>query len=339
MNARGRLAAVALGLACALGAPPPAMAHESRPAYLQIDETAPGRYAVLWRIPVLSGAPLPVALQLPDFLADVRAPIVQRLSDSLVERRVVEARDDANLDGARIDFVGLQATITDVLVRIERLDGTRSTQRVRPDRPWAELTASQSTLAVFGAYVAHGVEHILFGFDHLLFVLALILLVPNLGTLVATITAFTVAHSITLALAVLDVVRVPAPPVEAAIALSILLLATEIARADARRPSLTSRWPWVVAFAFGLLHGFGFAGALRSVGLPEGDVPLALFGFNVGVELGQLAFVAAIVALRAALRRVAPSFSLQHGLARAATYGIGTLAAFWLFERIASFRG
>src|SRR5262249_12390020 len=141
----------------------------------------------------------------------------------------------------------------------------------------------------------HGIEHILFGFDHLLFVLALILIVRNTRLLLLTVTAFTVAHSITLSLATLGVVHVPRPPVEACIALSILLLASEIVRSQRSQPSLTARWPWAVAFSFGLLHGLGFASALIDVGLPQGEVPLALFAFNLGVEAGQLAFIAAVV--------------------------------------------
>jgi len=313
-----------------------AEAHDARPAYLQIDETAPGRYSVLWRVPVLSGMRLPVALKLPAALRDVREPAVQQLSDSLVERRVVEA-GSAGIAGARIEFAGLEATITDVLVRVRLQGGAQSTTLVRPSRPWVEVASSSGTLAVLGAYLAHGVGHILLGFDHLLFVFALILIVPSRRALLVTITAFTLAHSITLALATLGVVHVPGPPVEAVIALSILLLAVEIVHAQRGRPSLTAQWPWVVAFSFGLLHGFGFAGALSAVGLPQSDVPLALFAFNVGVELGQLAFVAVVlVALRLA-RRIDLSPGAERVALRAASYGIGTLAAFWLFERLASF--
>ena len=142
----------------------------------------------------------------------------------------------------------------------------------------------------------HGIEHILFGFDHLLFVLALILIVRDGRVLLWTITAFTVAHSITLSLATLGVVHVPGPPVEAMIALSIMLLACEIVRLRYGQISLTSRWPWIVAFSFGLLHGFGFASALTDIGLPQGDIPLALLSFNVGVEIGQLIFIGVVLA-------------------------------------------
>jgi hydrogenase/urease accessory protein HupE len=313
-----------------------AAAHDARPAYLQIQEIAPGRYEVLWRTPVLSGMRLPVSLRLPEALRGVTEPAVQELSDSLVERRVVEAAPGA-LAGIRVEFPGLEATITDVLVRVALLDGRRSTTLVRPSRPFVELAEARGSLAVAGAYVAHGIEHILLGVDHLLFVLALILIVRSPRALLWTITAFTLAHSITLALATLGVVHVPGPPVEAAIALSILLLAAEILRMLRGTPSLTARWPWVVAFCFGLLHGFGFAGALTAVGLPPGDVPLALLSFNAGVELGQLAFVAAVFGALALVRRGWAVSELERHALPATAYGIGILAAYWFFERLASF--
>jgi hydrogenase/urease accessory protein HupE len=327
---------MALGALCALSLARAAAAHDARPAYLEVEELTPGRYAILWRIPVLSGMRLPVGLRLPEAMRGVTEPAVQQLSDSLVERRWVEADADA-LAGARIEFPGLEATITDVLVRVSRLDGTRTTTLVRPARPWVELEARRGALAVAGAYLVHGVEHILLGFDHLLFVLGLILIVRSTRALLWTITAFTLAHSLTLALATLGITRVPGPPVEAAIAASILLLACEILRVQRGEASLTARWPWLVAFAFGLLHGFGFAGALTAVGLPAGDVPLALFAFNLGVELGQLAFVAAVLAGIALARRTGLLAGLERHALPLAARAIGVLAAFWLFERLAGF--
>jgi hydrogenase/urease accessory protein HupE len=328
-------------LLCALGSvllshPGNARAHEARPAYLEIEEIAPGRYGVLWRTPVLSGMHLPVALRLPEDAREVTPPTVRELSDARVERRVIEV-PGAGLAGRRIELVGLQATITDVLVRVEALDGGISTTLVKPGRPWLDIAASQGTLALAGAYVRHGVEHILLGYDHLLFVLALILIVPSLRVLLATITAFTLAHSITLALVTLGFVHVPAPPVEAAIALSILLLACEILRLQHGEESLTARWPWVVAFSFGLLHGFGFASALTGIGLPPADVPLALFAFNAGVELGQLAFIAMVLGAMAVARRSGLAVPVAGAARRATAYAIGVLAAFWFCERLAGF--
>lgn len=313
-----------------------AWAHEARPAYLEVKETTPGRYDLLWRTPILSGMRLPVMLKLPEGVRNVTEPAVRELSDSLVERRLIEA-ESGTLVGARIDFVGLQATITDVLVRVQLRDGSSSTTLVRASQPWVEIAGASDPLAVMGAYLTHGVEHILFGFDHLLFVLALILIVRSRRVLVWTITAFTVAHSITLALATVGLMHVPGPPVEAAIAASILLLAVEIVHLERGQIGLTARWPWVVAFSFGLLHGFGFASALADIGLPQGDIPLALFAFNVGVECGQLAFVAAVLSVAALARRVGSGLHVERYVLRMTPYAVGSLAAFWLFERLARF--
>jgi hypothetical protein len=311
-------------------------AHEARPAYLEIRETTPGRYDVLWRTPLLSGKRLPLALRFSPAVRDLTEPAVRELSDSVVERRVIEV-PGAGLAGQRIDFVGLQTTITDVLVRVHLRDGT-STTLVRPSQPWVAIAPARGAFAIAGAYVRHGIEHILFGYDHLLFVLALMLVVPSLRVLLATITAFTVAHSITLALATLGVVRVAGPPVEATIALSILLLAREIVCLQrGGEAGATARWPWVVAFAFGLLHGFGFAGALADIGLSQDDVPLALLSFNVGVEIGQLAFIAFVLGLAGLARRVRAVAVLARGTERAVPFAIGILAAFWFFERLSGF--
>ena len=200
-----------------------------------------------------------------------------------------------------------------------------------------DIVATPGAATVATAYLVHGIEHILLGYDHLLFVLALILIVPKLRVLVATVTAFTLAHSITLALATLGFVHVPAPPTEAAIALSILLLACEIVRSSSGQPSFTARWPWFVAFAFGLLHGFGFASALAEVGLPKGDIPLALFAFNVGVELGQLAFIAAVLIAMRLARRIPVPGAVSRQAKPITTYAIGSLAAFWFVDRVAAF--
>ncbi len=315
---------------------PVAHAHEVRPAYLEITETARGRWDVVWRTPVLSGMRLPIVLKLPDDVRNVREPFVQELPGALVERRWIDVGPDG-LAGRRIEFPGLQATITDVLVRVAMLDGTGSTTIVRPSQPWIDVAGPMGRLAVMRAYVGHGIEHILFGYDHLLFVLALILIVPSRRVLLLTITAFTIAHSITLALATLGVVHVPGPPVEAAIALSILLLAVEIVHLDRGEIGLTARWPWLVAFVFGLLHGFGFASALIDTGLPQGDIPIALFSFNVGVEYGQLVFVTLVLGLIGLARRIPIAAATARYAMRAAPYAIGALAAFWLFDRVARF--
>lgn len=316
----------------------PALAHEARPAYLELNETAPGQFSVLWRTPVLAGMRLPVALKLPDRVKNQKEPVVSELADSLVERRWIDV-GPKGLAGERITFAGLQLTITDVLVRMQMHDGIVSTTLVRPSRPWIEIAAAPGMLALAGAYVLHGIEHILFGFDHLLFVLALILIVRDRRVLLWTITAFTVAHSITLSLATLGVVHIPGPPVEAMIALSIMLLACELVRLRSGQISLTSRWPWIVAFSFGLLHGFGFASALTDIGLPHGDIPLALLSFNVGVEIGQLIFIGVVLGAMSCIRRLGVPPRIRHAAVPVTSYAIGTTSAFWFIERLAGFGG
>ena len=311
---------------------PWAWAHEARPAYLEIKETAPGRFSVLWRTPVLSGMRLPVVLKLPDDVRNEQPPTVQELADSLVERRWIDAGPNG-LAGKRIELVGLQMTITDVLVRVEMADGRGFTTVVRPSQPWVEIAASQSALAVADAYVVHGIQHISFGVDHLLFLLGLLLIVKDRWMLLKTVTAFTVAHSITLAIATLGYANAPVVPLNAAIALSILFLGPEIIRSWRGETSLTIERPWIVAFLFGLIHGFGFAGALTSAGLPPMDLPIALLGFNVGVEIGQVAFVLLIVLLERSFRQL--EIRWPHWAEMLPGYAVGSLGAFWTIQRTA----
>ncbi len=309
-----------------------ATAHEVRPAYLQIDQTAPRSYNVLWKVPRTG-----------DTFPDIEPqfdPAFTRMTiggdtvlDGFAVRRF-RLTGTADLAGTRIAIGNLARTAIDVLANVTLLDGARHTLLLQPAAPSASVPQAPTGWSVLSSYVRLGVEHILLGFDHLLFVLALILLTKGVGRLVKTITAFTVAHSITLSLAVLGIVRVPGPPVEAAIALSIMFLALEVLRTLDGEATLTARKPWLVAFTFGLLHGLGFAGALSRIGLPPSEIPLALAAFNIGVELGQLLFVAAaLLAIRAlglyrawplAARRVPP-------------YAIGAVSAFWVIERIWGF--
>ncbi len=307
-------------------------AHEARPAYLEIRETGPGRYDLLWKTPVLSGMRLPVALHVPDSVRNVGEPTEQELSDSLLERRSIDA-GPAGLAGKRIEFPGLQATITDVLVRVQMLDGRSWTTIVRPSRPWIEIAADQTRARLLGTYVVHGIRHILFGPDHLLFVFGLLLIVKDRWMLVKTITAFTVAHSLTLAIATFGWAEAPVLPLNAAIALSIFFLGPEIVRSWRGETSFTIRHPWVVAFLFGLLHGFGFSSALTSAGLPRADLPYALLGFNVGVEIGQLAFVVLVLALERAFRVL--EIRWPRWVTALPGYAVGTLGAFWTIQRTA----
>lgn len=265
-----------------------------------------------------------------------------------------QARLDCGAQGlvGELGVSGLEHHPVDVIVELRFVDGTRLTAVLGPDEPTMTLDGAAEPRggSVFADYVRLGVEHILLGADHLLFVLGLVLLVRAAGastkTLVWTVTAFTLAHSITLAASTLELVRVPGPPVEAGIALSILLLARELAcgvHDETARDTWSWRYPWVVAFAFGLLHGFGFAGALREVGLPQDQIPLALLGFNVGVELGQLAVVAALLLLLAAARRLASVLGLPAKTVRLAAQApiwlMGALAFAWTLERVLGFFG
>jgi len=240
--------------------------------------------------------------------------------------------------GERISILGLENTRTDVLVRTVRQDGTAQMTRLTPGKTSFEVKAQTSDFEVVKVYTALGIEHILLGIDHLLFVFALLLIVSGWRRLLGTITAFTLAHSITLTAATLGYAYVPQPPVEAIIALSILFLATEIIHGQRGRLGIAERFPWLVAFIFGLLHGFGFAGALTEIGLPGQAIPLALLFFNVGVEFGQLIFVAVVVGAGLVLRQVLEKNSLLWGRVTA-SYVIGTIAAFWTIERIVALSG
>ena len=329
LKAIGRLGAALL--LAALVTTPAAWAHEARPAYLEVKEAAPGRFSVLWRTPVLAGMRLPVRLSIPEDVRNAEEPTVQELADSLVERRSIDA-GPKGLAGRRIEFVGLQLTITDVLVRVELLDDRHWTTIARPSEPWIEIAEAQTWLAVAGTYIVQGIHHILLGVDHLLFVLGLLLIVKDRWMLVKTVSAFTVAHSITLAIATVGYASVPAPLLNAAIALSILFLGAEIVRAWRGETSLTIRQPWVVAFAFGLLHGFGFASGLITMGLPHAEIPLALLCFNAGVEAGQLLFVVMVLLLERAFRVL--EIRWPRVIEALPAYTVGSLGAYWTIQRV-----
>lgn len=314
--------------------PAVAAAHEVRPAYLQIRQTGAASYDMLWKVPGRGeNLRLGLYVKLPDDCASVAPPRTEYADGAFIERSSIHRA--GGFEGEVIYIEGLSATMTDVLVRIEWLNGATETARLTPESPSFVVTGNPSQLRVAATYLRIGVEHILLGIDHLLFVLALVLLVNEWRTLIATITAFTVAHSITLAGATLGWVRVPGPPIEVCIALSILFVAAEIAQQRRGRPGLTARRPWCVAFAFGLLHGFGFASALGEVGLPQSAIPLALLFFNAGVELGQLCFIALVQSVVVLGRRLpipAPAWAW-----RVPPYAIGSTAAFWLLQRLEAF--
>jgi hypothetical protein len=312
----------------------PALAHRLSPAYFGLTETEPNAFDVQWKVSISGGLAAVLEPKVPDGCSLTESVRTSVVDDVRLQHGALSCA--GGLGGKEFTVNGLAQTQTDVLLRIDYLDGTASNHRLTPTEPTTTIPARPSSLEVVQTYLVLGVEHILLGFDHLLFVLALLLIVNGIGRLVATVTAFTVAHSITLAAATFGFVHGPSAPVEAVIALSILFLASELARqragADAHATSnLTQRFPWVMAFSFGLLHGFGFAGALSEVGMPQQAVPLALLFFNVGVELGQLLFIGAVFGFAWLVRLSA--VRVPGIWPRVVAYGIGSISAFLVVER------
>jgi len=312
---------------------PNASAHELRPAYLEMREIAPDTFSVVWKVPARGEFRLALDLRLPEACEPTMEPVGTIENAAFLKRWRVLCRD--GIRGGEIRVDGLRTTLTDVLVRIEYLGGVTQIGRLTPEIPVVTISGTQSATEISGTYFWLGVDHILSGFDHLLFVLALILLIRDVWMLVKTVTAFTVAHSITLAGATLGYFSLAPAPVEASIALSIAFVASELVKSQTGSGGLAQSYPWIIAFAFGLLHGFGFAGALHEIGLPQSDVPLALLMFNLGVEAGQLMFIAAVLILVAAVRVLVklPLAPIRLGSA----YLIGTIASFWFIERLSSF--
>ena len=320
-------------LVCLCWMPLQGNAHEMRPAYLSMQETGPDAYSVLWKVPAMGDQRLGIYARLPASCLTQGEPQRAIEEAAYTERWKVVCAPGLKDQSITID--GLQATMTDVLARIAYADGTVEVARVTPDAPAFTVKGSQGFWQVAGTYFRLGVDHILSGYDHLLFVLALILLIHDRWMLLKTVTAFTVAHSLTLAGATLGLFSLPQRPVEAAIALSIVFLAVELVKSEPGRLRLSERFPWLVAFAFGLLHGFGFAGALMETGLPSTDIPVALVTFNLGVEAGQLIFIAAVLLIirvfHAAVRQPLPALRTM------TAYAIGTASMFWLITRLAGF--
>nr|WP_240048868.1 HupE/UreJ family protein [Parerythrobacter lutipelagi] len=319
-----------LAILLALFAASAVRADDLRPGYMEWTETAPGVWQVGWKQPLaqapISEPPLPI---LPEDCAFAGDAAIGMPAGAVLGQTEVHCKTP--LSGKAIGMEGMLGQ-ADMLVRIAGQGHDLKTLRLTAAEPLAQVPADAEQGNVWAAYFGLGIEHILAGWDHLLFVIALVLLVQGWKRVVAAATAFTLAHSITLAGASLGFVGLPARPVEALIALSIVFLAYEVVRAQRGHESLTMRLPWVVAFAFGLFHGFGFAGALNEIGLPEGEVVPALLAFNIGVEAGQLLVIAAVLALMAALRRLAQS--AYHPAIRVAAYAIGITGSYWLFERI-----
>lgn len=326
--------AIALFLIWCIVATPTVVADEFRPALLEITETGPGWYAVRWKVPMQNRQPLTISPVLPAHFEQIGPASTRIIQGSYIKESSWSA-DSGSLVGGTIEIDGLTAIPIDVIVQIDLADGSEHSAILRPASPAYIVPERATKWLVAGSYWKIGTIHILEGYDHLLFVLALMLIVPNFWMLLKTITAFTVAHSVSLALATLGIVNMPGAPTEAVIALSILFLAVEIVHSREGRVTLTERIPWVVALAFGLVHGLGFAGALAEVGLPRNEIPLALLMFNVGVETGQILFVCVVLLLLAAIKRV--PIRWPKGSWRLMPYAIGSIAAFWTLQRIESF--
>ena len=306
-----------------------AYSHEVRPAYLSLKEEAPNEFSVLFKTPMQGDARLALSALFSGKIEKVTPIVSHPTGDAMVQTWRMRTLEP--LAGQNVVIDGLQNTMTDALVHVVFANGNSWTARLTPSEPSAVIPASQSAWAVFVTYVRHGIEHIAFGFDHLLFVAALMLIVRNWRKLVKAITAFTAAHSITLSCATLGWVTLPSRPVEAMIAISIVMVAAEVVRMERGQLSLAIVKPWMVAFVFGLLHGFGFAGALVELGLPHSDIPLALLAFNVGVELGQLAFIAVLLTAVYAVGRL---IAIPRQVIVASAYAIGIVAAFWTVQRL-----
>jgi hypothetical protein len=320
----GHGGALGLALACLAGG---ALAHPLAPSLLELRESGEGQVAMSWRTPRVRVAGSRLEPDAPSGCEVVGTPSRVVQEGAQVTRWSLDC--PGGLTGRRVAVQGLAASATDVVVRLVRADGRESSLVLRGATSAFVVPAAPSGLAQLLSYAALGLSHIAGGFDHLLFILGLFLLVRRGSALVLTVTAFTAGHAVTLGLAVLGVVRVPAAPVEVAIAASLMLLALMLSRGERWR-----RAPLLFAGGFGLLHGLGFAGALSRAGLPEAQLPLAIFAFHLGIEAGQIAFLALCAAARALLRRWAPRVAAFGP--RAPAYAIGSLAAFWLIQRVAA---
>ena len=313
-----------------------ASAHPLAPALLEIRELSGGEAAIHFRTSLVTPVGVDLRPQLPESCRDLTPAEAREEGSGLSLRWTVDCGPGSWV-GRRVAIQGLEDARIDALLRIDLADGRVLNTILRDGEPSFTVPEKAGRGAVLRAYTRLGVEHILSGFDHLLFVLGLMLLVTAPRALLATITSFTLGHSVTLSLVALGFARVPSRAVEVAISASVYLLAVEIARPPSARPGWLRRAPWLMAIVFGLLHGMGFAGALAEVGLPAGEIPVALFAFNAGIEIGQLLFVVAVLVLRWALRDRMESRPLWSRWVPA--YTIGSLAAWWSLERAAAFFG
>ena len=313
------------------------LGHALQPGYLEIRLIDKEFYAAVWKKPAVNSRPMAITAKLPQS-CDPRTPVEPIWDGSAYIARWT-LRCSGGLEGGVIRIDGLDQTKTDVLVRFDFADGASQTHRLTPSDSSFTVPSQPSRLEVVRTYLLLGFKHILSGIDHLMFVLVLLLLVKGVRRLIVTVTAFTIAHSLTLAGATLGFVQIPGPPIEATIALSIMFVASEIIHSRQGIPGLTQKYPWVVAFTFGLLHGFGFAGALAQIGLPQASIPIALLFFNVGVEIGQLLFIASVFAAIALAQQVARRIDVPRPTWAWAVppYVIGVIASYWIIQRVAAF--
>ncbi|MFZ1366877.1 HupE/UreJ family protein [Sphingorhabdus sp.] len=308
----------------------PAFADELRPGYLEFTQKTASDWTLVWKAPMRGGVTPATQPILPKGCSAKGDP--QRAIGAMAVISTFQLVCIRPVAGSSIGLSNFSTAQTDVLVRVAPLNRPVQAMRLTAAEPMAEIVAKPDRWQVARTYFVIGIEHIVFGYDHLLFVVALVLLLTGFRTIAIAVTAFTVAHSITLVGTTLGFLGLPQRPVEAIIALSIIFLAVEIVKKKDGERRLSERVPWVVAFLFGLLHGFGFAGALKEIGLPESDVPTALLTFNLGVEAGQLLIVAATMLILHGLRRLQPSWTRP--AIRLSSYAIGAIASMWLIERV-----
>jgi hydrogenase/urease accessory protein HupE len=310
------------------------IADEIRMGYLELNENKKNSYSVIFKIPIKFNTKLDLKANLPSTCKKV-----SEVKSQLVDKAYLVSWDikcEEDIFGKEITIDGLKTTNTDLLLQLKFLNGLSQTIIMSPNKESYIIPKEASSTEVVKTYTFLGVEHILEGFDHLLFVFALLLIAKNIRQLIWTITAFTLAHSITLVGVTFGYLQLPQQPVEAIIALSIIFLAMEVVHQKRGVEGVASRYPWIVSFTFGLLHGFGFAGALAEIGLPQHSIPLALVFFNVGVEIGQLMFVSVIVLFAYMLKKINQPSVVEKGRMMI-VYGIGSLASFWFIERVSGF--
>lgn len=311
--------------------------HALQPGYLELRLVDTDHYSVLWKKPANRGKPMAISPVLPEHCDQARPP--QTVWDGMAYLARWTAHCKGGLEGGEIHIEGLDQTSTDVLIRFEFQDGSVDSRRLTPGDSSFTIPTIPSHFEVVRTYFVLGFKHILEGIDHLMFVLALLILIKGTHRLVITVTSFTLAHSLTLACATLGLVTIPGPPVEAAIALSIMFVASEIIHGRSGNAGLTEKYPWVVAFIFGLLHGLGFADALAQIGLPQSAIPIALLFFNVGVETGQIFFIVCVFLIILIGKEIISHCNTQkmRWLSNVPPYFIGSVAAFWTIQRLVNF--